>query len=205
MYRKYLKRTLDIILALAILFLFWWIFIAVAFIVKNRLGSPVIFRQKRPGKNGKLFTLFKFRTMKNSLDCYGNLLSNEERLTEFSLTLRSSSLDELPQIWNVLKGDMSFIGPRPLLGRYLSRYSPTQFRRHEIRPGITGWAQVNGRELISWEERFKFDIEYVDNYNFFMDMKILLLTVRKIIFREGVSPEKKEITDDFMGDNYKDE
>jgi len=201
MYRKYFKRILDITLALTILFLFCWLFIAVAFIVKIRLGTPVIFRQERPGKDGKIFTMYKFRSLTEEKDSSGIILPSKDRLTDFGRLLRSTSLDELPEIWNVLKGDMTFIGPRPLLVKYLIRYNEFQFRRHEVKPGITGWAQVNGRNAISWKKKFQLDIEYVDNCNFFLDMKIILLTIKKVFLRDGISPENSSFTREFMGNN----
>jgi undecaprenyl phosphate N,N'-diacetylbacillosamine 1-phosphate transferase len=200
MYKKYLKRVFDIILALILLIGFWWVYLLIALSVKFFLGSPVIFKQERPGEGGKIFTLYKFRTMMNTVDDFANLLEEEERLTSFGIRLRSTSLDELPQIWNVLRGEMSFIGPRPLLVEYLNRYSPEQARRHEVKPGITGWAQVKGRNSISWNEKFKLDVEYVDNYSFLMDLKIILLTLKWVSSREGISPEGESIGEDFWGD-----
>lgn len=200
MYRIFLKRIMDIALALALIIVFWWIYILIAMLVKINLGSPIIFRQDRPGRNSKIFTMYKFRTMLNTADNFANLLAEKERLTSFGIHLRSSSLDELPQIWNVLRGEMSFIGPRPLLVEYLNRYSPEQARRHEVKPGITGWAQVKGRNSISWNEKFKLDVEYVDNYSFLMDLKIILLTLKWVSSREGISPEGESIGEDFWGD-----
>lgn len=200
MYRKYFKRIIDIILALTILFLFWWIFIAIAFIVKNRLGSPVIFSQKRPGKNGKIFTMYKFRSLTEEKDPNGVILPSKCRLTSFGRLLRNTSLDELPEIWNVIKGEMTFIGPRPLLVKYLPLYNKTQFRRHDVKPGITGWAQVNGRNALSWDKKFEFDIEYVDNGSFFMDLKIFFLTIKKVFSKEGVFQKNDSMVDEFLGD-----
>ncbi len=199
MYRNYFKRLIDIIFALIIFTGFWWVYLIAGILVRIKLGSPVIFKQNRPGLNGKIFTLYKFRSMTNSLDESGNLLPNEERFTKFGLLLRSTSLDELPQAWNVIKGDMSFVGPRPLFIRYLPRYTKEQGRRHDVKPGITGWAQVRGRNSISWEEKFKLDVEYVDNYSFTMDLKIILLTIKKVFYRDGVSPEDRIIVEEFMG------
>lgn len=187
MYRKFGKRVLDIVLVLIFFALFWWIYIVVGLLVKKKLGSPVIFSQKRPGKDGKVFTMYKFRSMTDGKDKDGKLLSDEERLPKFGKLLRATSLDEIPGLWNVLKGDMSLVGPRPLLVEYLPRYNKTQARRHEVRPGITGWAQVNGRNAISWENKFRYDVEYVDNYNFMMDIKIIFLTVKKVFVKEGIS------------------
>lgn len=199
MYKKYFKRLIDIILALIIFSVFWWVYIIVGILIRVKLGRPVIFKQERPGKDGEIFTLYKFRTMLDTVDDMGKLLPNEERFTKFGLMLRSTSLDELPQAWNVLRGEMSFVGPRPLFIRYLSRYSKEQGRRHEVRPGITGWAQVKGRNSISWDEKFQMDVEYVDNYSFHMDLKIILLTIKKVFYREDVSPEGQIIVDEFMG------
>lgn len=200
MYRNFFKRIMDIALALALIIVFWWIYILIAVLVKINLGSPIIFKQDRPGRNSKIFTMYKFRTMLNTADNFANLLAEKERLTSFGIHLRSSSLDELPQIWNVLRGEMSFIGPRPLLVEYLNRYSPEQARRHEVKPGITGWAQVKGRNSISWNEKFKLDVEYVDNYSLLMDLKIILLTLKWVSSREGISPEGESIGEDFWGD-----
>lgn len=199
MYNKYFKRIFDIIMASIIFLCFWWVFVLVALSVKIKLGSPVIFKQERPGKNGKIFVMYKFRSLSEEKDSSGNLLPSEDRLTKFGRHLRSSSLDELPEIWNVLKGDMSFIGPRPLLVRYLPRYNEFQFRRHEVKPGITGWAQVNGRNAISWDEKFKFDVEYVDHCGISMDVKILFLTIKKVLTREGVFQKGETMTKEFFG------
>jgi sugar transferase EpsL len=167
--------------------------------VKTKLGSPVIFKQERPGLNGEIFTIYKFRSMIDSKDKTGKLLSDEERLPRFGKVLRSTSLDEIPEFINVLKGEMSLIGPRPLLVEYLPRYTEEQNRRHELKPGITGWAQVNGRNSISWDEKFKFDIEYVDRCSFLLDMKIIFLTIKKIFMKEGIAQEGKVTMDKFMG------
>lgn len=209
MYKKYFKRLLDILLALTILIGFWWVYLIVGGLVKLKLGSPILFKQQRPGKNGKIFTIYKFRSMKNIQDTQEEDLIrqgkerrstyDEKRLTEFGKLLRLLSLDEIPEVWNVLKGDMSFVGPRPLLIDYLAHYSPEQARRHEVKPGITGWAQVNGRDSIPWKEKFRLDVEYVKNYSFTMDMKILLLTVKKVFLREDVSPDGEATVDDFRG------
>ncbi len=199
MYRKCFKRLTDIIFALTIFIGFWWVYLIVGIFVRIKLGSPVIFKQNRPGLNGKIFTLYKFRSMKNSVDLEGRLLPNEDRFTKFGLFLRSTSLDELPQAWNVIKGDMSFVGPRPLFIRYLPRYTKDQARRHDVKPGITGWAQVKGRNSISWEKKFELDLEYVNNYSFFMDFKIIFFTIKKIFLRDGISPDGQIIVDEFMG------
>ena len=186
MYRKYFKRILDIICSLGFILCFWWLYILVAVLVKRKLGSPVIFKQQRPGLNGRIFTMYKFRSMTDAKDKDGNLLSDAERLPKFGKLLRATSLDEIPEFINVLKGDMSLIGPRPLLVQYLPYYTPEENRRHEVRPGITGWAQINGRNAISWEEKFKYDIEYVNKLSFFLDMKIVFLTIKKVIKKEDV-------------------
>ncbi len=188
-----IKRIFDITLTLiGALFLFP-VFLLTVLMVKIKLGSPIFFKQVRPGLNGNLFNMYKFRSMTNERDKGGNLLIDEVRLTKFGKFLRSTSLDELPGLWNVLKGDMSLVGPRPLLVEYLPLYSEKQSRRHEVRPGITGWAQVNGRNAISWDEKFDLDVWYVDNQSFWLDIKILWLTVQKVISRDGVSPEGVDI------------
>ena len=200
MYRKYFKRILDIICSLGFILCFWWLYILVAILVKRKLGSPVIFKQQRPGLNGKIFTMYKFRSMTDAKDKDGKLLSDAERLPRFGKLLRATSLDEIPEFINVLKGDMSLIGPRPLLVEYLERYNEEQKRRHEVRPGITGWAQVNGRNAISWEEKFKYDVEYVDKLNFLLDMKIVFLTIKKIVVKEGISQEGNATMEKFTGE-----
>ena len=200
MYRKYFKRILDIICSLGFILCFWWLYILVAILVKRKLGSPVIFKQQRPGLNGKIFTMYKFRSMTDAKDKDGKLLSDAERLPRFGKLLRATSLDEIPEFINVLKGDMSLIGPRPLLVEYLERYNDEQKRRHEVRPGITGWAQVNGRNAISWEEKFKYDVEYVDKLNFLLDMKIVFLTIKKIVVKEGISQEGNVTMEKFTGE-----
>lgn len=200
MYRKYFKRILDIVCSLGFILCFWWLYIIVAFLVKRKLGSPVIFKQQRPGLNGKIFTMYKYRSMTDAKDKDGKLLSDAERLPKFGKILRATSLDEIPEFINVLKGDMSLIGPRPLLVEYLERYNDEQKRRHEVRPGITGWAQVNGRNAISWEEKFKYDVEYVDKLNFLLDMKIVFLTIKKIVVKEGISQEGNATMEKFTGE-----
>ena len=198
-YKNYLKRILDIICSLGFILCFWWLYILIAVLVKIKLGSPVIFKQQRPGLNGKIFTMYKFRSMTDAKDKNGNLLSDAERLPRFGKVLRATSLDEIPEFINVLKGDMSLIGPRPLLVEYLERYSDEQKRRHNVRPGITGWAQVNGRNAISWEQKFKYDVEYVDKLSFLLDIKIVFLTVKKIFIREGISQEGNVTMEIFYG------
>lgn len=200
LYEGYFKRLLDITCSLGFILCFWWLYILVAILVKRKLGSPVIFKQQRPGLNGKIFTMYKFRTMTDAKDKDGKLLSDAERLPRFGKLLRATSLDEIPEFINVLKGDMSLIGPRPLLVEYLERYNDEQKRRHEVRPGITGWAQVNGRNAISWEEKFKYDVEYVDKLNFLLDMKIVFLTIKKIVVKEGISQEGNATMEKFTGE-----
>ncbi|WP_417898967.1 sugar transferase [Bacillus haimaensis] len=182
-----MKRIVDIILSLLVLSLLSPIIIVVSILIIYKLGSPILFKQQRPGQYGKPFILYKFRTMTNSVDKYGRFLPDELRLTSFGTFLRRYSLDEIPQFINVLKGELSLVGPRPLLMEYLPLYSKEQFKRHLVKPGITGWAQVNGRNAISWEEKFDLDIWYVKNFSFFLDMKILLLTIIKVIKREGIT------------------
>lgn len=199
-YIKHVKRSLDIICALLALGVFGWLFVVVAFLVRIRLGSPVLFCQPRPGKAEKIFKLYKFRTMNDQRDENGDLLPDELRLTKFGRFLRATSLDELPEVFNILKGDMSVIGPRPLLVAYLSRYNQEQRRRHDVRPGLSGWAQVNGRNAISWEEKFKYDVWYVDHVNFGLDVKIVLMTVLKaLIRREGISSRTHATMEEFQG------
>ncbi len=200
MYKKYIKRALDIICALAAIIVFCWLYIIVAVLVKIKLGSPVIFTQERPGKDAKIFKMYKFRTMTNEKDDDGRLLPDEQRLTKFGKFLRKTSLDELPEAFNILKGDMSVVGPRPLLVQYLSVYSPQQMRRHEVRPGLTGLAQIHGRNLLSWEERFVLDVRYVDNITFLGDVKIVFETVWKAFIKnEGISAENSVTMEKFTG------
>ncbi len=182
-----MKRTLDIILSLLVLSLLSPLFIVISILIWFKMGTPILFKQKRPGLNGRPFILYKFRTMTNSTDQHGRYLSDEARLTSFGSFLRRYSMDEIPQFINVLKGELSIVGPRPLLMEYLPLYSKEQFKRHLVKPGITGWAQVNGRNAISWEEKFDLDVWYVYNYSFFLDLKILFLTVIKVIKKEGIS------------------
>ncbi|EOI0111653.1 sugar transferase [Vibrio cholerae] len=197
-----MKRTFDFLLAAIFLLLFFPIILFIAWKIRKNLGSPVLFRQTRPGLNGKPFEMIKFRTMKDAVDANGNPLPDSERMTPFGDKLRNSSLDELPELWNVLKGDMSLVGPRPLLMQYLPLYSKEQARRHEVRPGITGWAQINGRNAISWEEKFKLDVWYVDNWSFGLDLRVLLLTVKKVIFKEDISAEGEVTMPPFKGNKY---
>jgi lipopolysaccharide/colanic/teichoic acid biosynthesis glycosyltransferase len=196
-----IKRFCDIVVSALDLFLLAPVLVVVAFQIRRKLGSPVLFRQVRPGRNGKPFEMIKFRTMRDAVDADGKLLPDPERMTPFGSFLRSSSLDEMPELWNVLKGDMSLVGPRPLLMEYLPLYSPEQNRRHEVRPGVTGWAQVNGRNAISWEDKFKLDVWYVDNRSFWLDLKILFLTVKKVVIRDGISAEGEATTKYFEGNS----
>ena len=196
---KYIKRILDIISSLLAIIILSPLLAVTAVLVKTKLGSPVLFKQERPGKDEKIFTLMKFRTMTDERDENGELLPDEVRLTKFGKFLRSTSIDELPELFNILKGDMSVIGPRPLLVRYLPRYNEHQHRRHEVRPGLSGWAQVNGRNTVSWEDKFDMDVEYVDNYSMFMDIKILFMTVVNVLKHDGISSETSATMEEFMG------
>ena len=196
-----IKRVMDILGSLMGLILLSPVFIVTAILVYIKLGSPIFFVQERVGKDNKVFKMIKFRSMKNDKNKYGEYLSDEERLTPFGEKLRSLSIDELPELINVLKGDMSLVGPRPLLVDYLELYSDEQIRRHEMRPGITGLAQVNGRNSISWGERFKLDVSYIDTYNLFLDIKILFMTVYKVIKRDGISQEGNATMESFTGNN----
>ena len=196
-----IKRVIDILGSLMGLILLSPVFIVTAILVYIKLGSPIFFVQERVGKDNKVFKMIKFRSMKNDKNKYGEYLSDEERLTPFGEKLRSLSIDELPELINVLKGDMSLVGPRPLLVDYLELYSDEQRRRHEMRPGITGLAQVNGRNSISWGERFKLDVSYIDTYNLFLDIKILFMTVYKVVKRDGISQEGNATMESFTGNN----
>jgi lipopolysaccharide/colanic/teichoic acid biosynthesis glycosyltransferase len=199
LYETGIKSLIDRLVAAIALIAFSPIILIVAIAIYFRIGSPIIFTQPRPGKNGRIFTFYKFRTMTDERDAEGNLLPDEERLLPFGELLRQTSLDELPQLWNVLKGDMSFVGPRPLMVEYLPRYSPEQARRHNTMPGITGWAQINGRNDIDWEEKFKLDVWYVDNWSLWLDLKIMWLTVAKVLQREGISQEGCATCEEFKG------
>lgn len=196
---KYIKRILDIISSLLAIIILSPLLAVTAVLVKTKLGSPVLFKQERPGKDEKIFTLMKFRTMTDERDENGELLPDEVRLTKFGKFLRSTSIDELPELFNILKGDMSVIGPRPLLVEYIPRYNEHQHRRHEVRPGLSGWAQVNGRNTVSWEDKFDMDVHYVDNYSFVMDVKILFMTVLNVLKKEGISSETSATMEVFMG------
>ncbi|HEN8708012.1 sugar transferase [Pseudomonas putida] len=194
-----LKRLFDVVAAVAGLVLLSPVIAIVAMLVRRKLGSPVLFRQVRPGIHGKPFEMVKFRTMRDAVDSQGNPLPDSQRMTRFGSFLRSSSLDELPELWNVVKGDMSLVGPRPLLMEYLSLYDAEQRRRHDVRPGVTGWAQINGRNALSWEEKFKLDVWYVDNRTFGLDLKILFLTVKKVIVKDGISAQGEVTMSKFTG------
>lgn len=193
------KRFFDIVAATIGLIVLSPVIAVVAYLIHKRLGSPVLFRQVRPGLGGKPFEMVKFRTMRDALDVNGNPLPDSERMTDFGRFLRSSSLDELPELWNVIKGDMSLVGPRPLLMEYLPLYDDEQFRRHEMPPGVTGWAQINGRNALSWEEKFKLDVWYVDNQSLWLDLKIIFLTIKKVLVRDGISAEGEVTMTRFTG------
>lgn len=194
-----LKRLFDVFVSASVLTVFSPLIVFLAFKVRKNLGSPILFEQTRPGLGGEPFKMIKFRTMKDAVDKDGNPLPDSERMTAFGNRLRDSSLDELPELWNVLKGEMSLVGPRPLLMQYLPLYSKEQARRHNVRPGVTGWAQINGRNAISWEGKFKLDTWYVDNHSFILDIKILLLTVKKVLVKEGISAEGHVTIEPFKG------
>lgn len=194
-----IKRLFDIVASICGLLLLAPVIAIVAWQIRRKLGSPVLFRQVRPGLNARPFEMIKFRTMRDAVDAAGNPLPDSERMTPFGSFLRSSSLDELPELWNVLKGDMSLVGPRPLLMEYLPLYSPEQYRRHEARPGVTGWAQINGRNALSWDEKFKLDIWYVDNRSFWLDLKIIFLTIKKVVVRDGISADGEATMAKFTG------
>lgn len=196
-----IKRVFDIVAALGGLVVFSPVFLVCAILIRTKLGSPIFFKQTRIGKDNKEFKMMKFRTMKNAVDKNGNPLPDEERMTKLGSTLRSLSLDELPELINILKGDMSLIGPRPLLVQYLPLYSKEQLRRHDVLPGLTGWAQINGRNAISWSKKFKLDVEYVDNFNLKMDAKIFFLTFYKVFKRDGISSEGQATIEFFNGKN----
>lgn len=199
MYVRYFKRPLDFILALTALIILFPVLFITALLVRVKLGSPILFKQERPGKDEKIFTLYKFRSMTDEIDSKGQLLSDEERLTQFGKLLRSTSLDELPSLINIIKGDMSIIGPRPLLVEYLPLYNSKQKRRHESRPGLTGLAQVNGRNLVQWEKRFDLDIKYIDHITFLNDLKIFFKTIKAVFIREGISGEESATMEPFKG------
>lgn len=197
------KRFFDIVSSLLAILVLAVPMVILAVLIRVKLGGPVLFKQERPGKDGRIFTLIKFRTMTNACDENGELLPDEVRLTKFGIFLRSTSLDELPELFNILKGDMSVVGPRPLLVQYLPRYNEHQSRRHLVRPGLTGWAQVNGRNAISWEQKFDYDVEYVENVNLFLDIKIIFMTVVNVIKKDGISSETSATMEEFMGTEEK--
>ena len=205
MYRSFFKRVFDFILSLTAIIIFSPVLLLLTVIGAFLMGGNPFFTQERPGKDGKIFKLVKFKSMNNKRDERGELLPDEKRLTSYGQFIRNTSLDELPELINILKGDMAIVGPRPLLVRYLTRYSKTQARRHEVRPGLTGLAQVNGRNAISWEDKFRYDVEYVDNLCLILDIKIILMTVLKVVKRDGISSESSATMEEFMGQQGKDE
>lgn len=198
---KFFKRLFDIFASASGLIFLSPVFLILIYLIRKNLGEPVFFTQERPGKDGKPFKMIKFRSMRDAVDKDGNPLPDSERLTPFGKKLRATSLDELPELWNVLKGDMSLVGPRPLLMSYLPLYNEFQYRRHEMKPGVTGWAQVNGRNALSWDEKFAHDIWYIDHYSFWLDMKILFLTVKKVFIKEGISAEGEATMPYFTGND----
>ena len=199
LYEKYIKRLLDVLLSGCALIALSPVLLVTAVLVRTRLGSPVIFCQPRPGRDEKVFNLYKFRSMTDERDENGQLLPDEVRLTKFGRLLRSTSLDELPELWNILRGDMSIVGPRPLLVRYLPLYNEEQKHRHDVRPGLTGWAQANGRNAISWEEKFRLDVWYVEHLSFWVDVKTIFLTVKNVLRREGISSGTAATMEEFKG------
>lgn len=199
MYKRFVKRCLDFVLSLIALLILSPVLLIVAILVRCKLGSPIIFKQQRPGLHEKIFCMYKFRTMTDAKDEQGNLLPDEVRLTKFGKALRSTSLDELPELFNILKGDMAIVGPRPLLVQYLPRYNERQHRRHDVRPGFTGLAQVNGRNSISWQEKFEWDVKYVENVSFLMDLRIIVKTVKVVLKRDGISSETSVTMEEFRG------
>ena len=196
-YEKYFKRVLDVFCGLAALLVFWWLYIIVAVLVRIKLGSPVLFKQERPGKNEEIFKLYKFRTMTDARDENGNLLPDEVRLTKFGRALRATSLDELPEVFNILKGEMSLVGPRPLTIQYLPYYSEEERHRHDVRPGLSGLAQVNGRNFIDWEHRLAFDVQYVKKITFIGDLRIILQTALKFIKKEDIAVDTNKVEPNF--------
>ena len=196
MYKNFFKRFLDIIVSLTFILCFWWLYVVIAILVRIKLGSPILFKQDRPGQNEKIFKMYKFRTMTDAKDGLGILLPDSERLTSFGKFLRSTSLDEIPELWNVLKGEMSLVGPRPLMPKYLAYYTEEEKKRHNVRPGVTGWAQVNCRNSLTWEDKFRYDLEYVNSVSFWFDLKIVFITIKKVFKRQDISDfsdENKEI------------
>lgn len=199
MYANFFKRIIDFILSACAILLLGLPLLVVALLIRIKIGSPVLFKQRRPGKDGKIFEIYKFRTMTDARDNEGNLLPDNERLTDFGKLLRSTSIDELPEIINIFKGDMAIIGPRPLLEEYLPLYNEEQAHRHDVRPGLTGWAQINGRNTISWEDKFRYDVEYVRNISFMFDLKIFFLTIKKVFVREGINASAEVTMEKFKG------
>jgi len=197
------KRLIDIVGSSIGLLLLFPLIVVISWQIRRKMGTPVLFRQSRPGKDARPFGMVKFRTMKDAVDSNGNSLPDSERVTSFGQFLRSTSLDELPELWNVLKGDMSLVGPRPLLMAYLPLYSREQYRRHEVRPGVTGWAQINGRNAISWEDKFRLDVWYVDNHSLWLDSKILFQTIKKVLARDGISGDGEVTMSRFTGNDHK--
>lgn len=196
-----IKRLFDIILSLTAIIVLFPFILLIGILVYMKLGSPILFTQERPGRKGKVFKMYKFRTMLNSKDKLGNLLTDEKRMTPFGKALRSTSLDELPELINVIKGDMSLVGPRPLLVNYLELYSDRQKKRHDVLPGITGWAQINGRNSVTWSQKFELDVWYVEHWSIWLDIKILLMTIEKVLIREGISPSGSATMEMFNGEN----
>ena len=200
LYKKYIKRFLDIVLSLCAIIVLSPVYLILFILVRKKLGSPVLFHQDRPGRDGKIFHMYKFRSMTDERDENGELKPDEVRLTPFGRKLRATSLDELPELFSILKGDMSLVGPRPLLVQYLPLYNERQKHRHDVLPGLTGWAQVNGRNALTWPQKFEYDVEYTEKVSFFMDLKIILMTVRNVLKREGISPEGAATMDFFKGE-----
>lgn len=199
MYASFFKRLIDFILSGCAIIILGLPLLIVALLIRAKLGSPVLFKQRRPGKNGKIFEIYKFRTMTDARDNEGNLLPDNERLTDFGKLIRSTSIDELPEIINIFKGDMAIIGPRPLLEEYLPLYNEEQAHRHDVRPGLTGWAQINGRNTISWEDKFRYDVEYVRNISLMFDLKIFFMTIKKVFVREGINASLEVTMEKFRG------
>lgn len=198
-YDRVVKRIIDLILSGIALVVLSPVYLILAVLVRNKLGTPVIFSQERPGRGGRIFHMYKFRSMTDARNADGELLPDEYRLTEFGKKLRATSLDELPELWNILKGDMSIVGPRPLLVKYLPRYNERQRHRHDVRPGLTGWAQVNGRNAISWEQKFAYDVEYVEKESFLLDVRIILMTVGKVLHHSDINQSGSATVEEFMG------
>lgn len=204
MYDRLIKRMFDLVLSGLALLILSPVYLILAILVRVKLGSPVLFAQERPGKHEKVFRMYKFRSMTDERDRNGELLPDEVRLTHFGALLRATSLDELPELWNIFKGDMSIVGPRPLLVRYLPRYNERQRRRHEVRPGLTGWAQVNGRNAISWEQKFEYDVEYVEKESLLFDLKIFFMTIGRVLRRSGINQDGSATMEEFMGNEEAD-